>query len=44
MKDDEWDKLTFDYDENDKYEYVYDPNWGSSSDLPKEIGSLKGNN
>ena len=40
--DDEWDKLDFDYDENDNYEYVYDPDFGKESDVPQEIGSLKG--
>jgi hypothetical protein len=42
--DDDWAKLSFDYDENDKYEYVYDPNWGKDSELKTEVGSLKGNN
>jgi len=40
--DDEWAKLSFDYDEKDPYVYVYDPNYSSKSDLPTEIGSLKG--
>lgn len=44
VKDDEWDKLTFDYDEKDPYVYVYDPNYGAKEVLPTEIGSLKGNN
>merc|ERR1711991_115773 len=40
--DDDWDNLTFDYDENDKYEYVYDPDYGKGSDFTGEVGSLKG--
>ena len=40
--DDEWDKLDFGYDENDTYEYVYDPDYGKESEIPTEIGSLKG--
>ncbi len=42
VKDDEWDKLTFDYDEKDPYVYVYDPSYGGKEALPTEIGSLKG--
>lgn len=40
--DDEWAKLSFDYDEKDNYVYVYDPNYDVKGDVPKEIGSLSG--
>jgi hypothetical protein len=42
VKEDDWDKLSFDYDENDRYEYKYDPDWGKESELKTEVGSIKG--
>ena len=34
--------LDFSYDENDTYEYKYDPDWDAAEQYPTEIGSLKG--